>query len=964
MLNINDVVHGFRVKDRKEVPDIGATVVEMVYEKCGTRLLFLDREDDNKTFSIAFKTIPEDSTGVFHIIEHSVLCGSEKYPVKEPFVELLKGSLQTFLNAMTFPDKTMYPISTRNDKDFLNLMSVYMDAVLHPAILSNPNIFRQEGWHYELLSEEDELTRSGVVLNEMRGAFSSADELEMYHLTNMLYPDTCYRHESGGKPENITDLTYEQFLNAHAKYYHPSNAEIFLDGSVNIEDALALLDSYLSEYEPLGITFDIADQKPITPVERKTEYEIAPNEDPENKTRLALGFLSGKFDEQKKNIATEILINALTSTNESPLKKAVLDTGLCEDVATAPYDSVKQNMFIFEFRNVKDGKAEELSSAFKKAVSDIADGGIDRNLLEATLNNLEFKLREKDYGTSPRGIIYAITVLASTLYGGDAVSALSFSETFLELREELSTDYYENLLRKLILENGHCATLEMTPSPTLGEERIKKEKELLAKIKEGFTKEELQDIIKMNEELSAWQKSSDSPESLATIPALTLDDISERPEEIPERVTEVSGVKTLLHGIETSGIIYAEHYFDVSDLDSDGIFDLRLLIALLTNVKTQKHTAIELQNLINGKLGSLEVSIGQMTRKDGQTKVYAVVDSSVLESNKNVLSEMIGEVLYTSVYSDKEVLRNIVRQMKMESEDQFTSRGHVVGFTRAAACVSAEFAVSEYYSGYEAHLKIKALESSFDSVVDEVIERISRLPKRIFTKERLTLSLVGPASEEFAKELISGVADGERYDPVCKIKPFGVKKEGILIPAQVGFAEVAGNIELFGEEYTSTLAVIRSVLGFSYLWNEVRVQGGAYGVGLLTRTNGVVSYYSFRDPSPARSIGCYARSSEFLRAFADSGEDLTKFIIGAIGDSDPLTSPRLKGVLSTLRYLRGTTYEDVIESRRKMLSTDSNELRRIADILDKVSLEGAICIVAGKDKLAECGEIIDTVLEI
>ena len=965
MLNVQDKIHGFTVKKKTYVTDEGATLYEMEYDKCGTRLLFLDREDENKTFAITFKTIPEDSTGVFHIIEHSVLCGSAKYPVKEPFVELLKGSLQTFLNAMTFPDKTMYPISTRNDRDYLNLMSVYMDAVLHPAILSNPNIFRQEGWHYELKDGADgELTRSGVVLNEMRGAFSSADELELYHLTDMLYPDTCYHYESGGKPENIPELTYEQFVSSHAKYYHPSNAEIFLDGSVNLDDALSLLDSYLSEYEPLGVSFEIADQKPITPVERSVEYEIAPNENPENKTRLALGFLAGRFDEQKKNIASEILIGALTSTNESPLKKAVLETGLCEEMATVPYDSVKQNFVVFEFRNVKDGKCDELRERFNSIVSDIVKTGIDRKLLEATLNNLEFKVREKDFGSAPKGIVYAMNILASTLYGGDPTSALSFSECFNELRDALSGNYYEEVLSSVILENEHRAALIMTPSATLGEERTNREKAELAKIKAGFSKEEIDGILKMNEELALWQQTPDTPEKLATIPALSLSDISDKVDIIPEKVTDASGVKTLLHDIETSGIVYLEEYFDVSDLSEEEIFDLKILVSLFSNVKTERHSAIELQNLINSQLGSLSLSVTSMTKRNKDTKIFAVLSASVLDSKKGTLAEIIKEVLYTSSFTDKEVIRNIVRQMKMESEDQFTSRGHIVGFTRAAAGVSAEYAVNEYYSGYEAHLKLKALEKDFDSEFDALICRLDELSGRIFTRERLLISLVGPAKEDFAELLVNSAKSGGKYDPVCKIKPFGVHKEGILIPAQVAYAELCGSLFDIGEEYKSTLGVVKSLLGYGYLWNTVRVQGGAYGVGLLARNSGVMSYYSYRDPSPARSIECYKKSSEFLRAFADSGEDLTKFIIGAIGESDPLATPRLKGVIAATRYIRGVSYEDLVETRRDMLSTDRAELLRVADVLDKIASVGAICVIGGKDKLDACSEIIDTVLEI
>ena len=963
MLNANQTVHGFNVNKITEIHEIKARLIEMKHEKSGASLLFLDREDDNKTFSIAFKTIPEDSTGVFHIIEHSVLCGSEKYPVKEPFVELLKGSLHTFLNAMTFPDKTMYPISTRNDKDYLNLVSVYMDAVLHPAILNNPNIFLQEGWHYELSDETGELSRSGVVLNEMRGAFSSPDELEMYHITDMLYDGTCYQYESGGEPRCIPNLTYDEFVSAHKKYYHPSNSEIFIDGSVDLDATLSLLNEFLKDYDCQPADFPIGEITICKPQFRKTEYEISENESPENKTRLALGYLTYRFDEQKKALATSVLIDAIASTNESPLKKELLASGLCEEISVLPYDSVKQNALILEFRNVADGKEDELIELFNKKVANLVSDGIDKEMLEAALNSQEFRMREKDFGTLPRGIIYAMSTLETSLYGGDPGLNLSFSKSFDELRAALSTDYYEKLLSELILENENRATLVMTPSSTLGERRTAAEREELKEIKNAMTEDELQRIKAEDEALKLWQKSTDTEEALKTIPMLSREDITSNPERISTEISDVCGVTVISHPLVTDGITYLDLYFDVSDLSAEEIFDLRLLSSLILNVKTQDRTAIELQNLIKKELGSFEVRATTVT-KGHEAKIYAVVSASVLEVNKSSLFSILDEVLHKSEYSDKEVLKNILRQMKMESEDSFISSGNMAGFIRAAAGMSAESAVQEYYSGYEAHLSIKALDKNFEDEAEFALSRVSRLGNRIFVRNRATVSLTGDGDEQFVREIVSMLKCGDEYDPVCKIKPFGVKKEGIIIPAQVAFAECAANLNAIGESYTGSMNVVRTLLSYEYLWNEVRVQGGAYGVGLISRNNGNVAYYSYRDPSPARTIGCYRRAAEFLRTFAESGEDITKFIIGAVGDTEPLMTPRLKGSLATVRYLRGISDCDVVRAREQLVSTDSAELLRIADILEKVASEGSVCIVGGKDKLDACGDIIDTLLEI
>ncbi len=962
-MKINDKIHGFKITRITEISEISASLYEMEHEASGARLFFLDREDNNKTFAIAFKTIPEDSTGVFHIIEHSVLCGSEKYPVKEPFVELLKGSLNTFLNAFTFPDKTMYPVSSRNNKDFLNLMSVYLDAVLHPAILTNENIFRQEGWHYELDSPEGRLTRSGVVLNEMKGAFSSPEELGTYHLATMLYPDTCYRFESGGKPDVIPELTYESFLAAHAKFYHPSNSQIFLDGSVELDSALSLIDSFLSGYTRRETTDIIPKAAKIKPQKREIVYEISKGESTENKTRLQIGYMLAECTEQEKLVAASVLFGAICSTNESPLKKALIDSGLCEDVSFSLYESVRENSLILDFRNVKDGKCDELYRLFTSTVRELVTNGIDKELLSATLNRLEFKSREKDFGSSPKGLIYIMTMLETSLYGEEPAQNLSYGESYAAIREKLSGDYFESLLRSVILENEHRATLIMEPSSTLGEENAKKEAEELEGIKKAMSADELAEIIRINKELKEWQTKPDSEEALASLPALAIEDIEPTVEKIPQSVETIDGITALIQEINTNGIAYTEFLFDVSDLNEEEIFDLRVLVALLTDVDTEAHTALELQNKIKGELGSFGISVSPVT-KDGRAKLYLSVTASALDSSKHSIPEITEEILYTSIYKNKDVAKNILRQTKMSDEESFVMGGHLAAFGRACAYTSAEAALKEYYSGYEAYLKIKALNDDFDSRFDELSERMAALAERVFTKERLTVSLTGAADGEFTRALIAIIRSGGDFEAESKIKPLGVRREGILIPAPVAYASMALSLSTVGEELSGSLNVTRSLLSYGYLWNTVRVQGGAYGTGLIVRVGGNVGLYSYRDPSPARTVSCYKGSAEFLREFAESGESITKFIIGAVGDSSPLTSPRLQGSLAISRYLRGIDYEKECQTRREMLATDKDELLRIADIIEKITSTDAVCVVGGKEQLDACSDIIDTVLEL
>ncbi len=961
-MKTNEKIHGFKIYGITAVEEIQAKLYKMKHEKSGARLLFLDREDENKTFSIAFKTIPEDSTGVFHIIEHSVLCGSDRYTVKEPFVELLKGSLNTFLNAMTFPDKTMYPVASRNDKDFMNLMSVYLDAVFHPMILREPKIFSQEGWHYELDPESRALTRSGVVLNEMRGAFSSPDEVASYHIKEMLYPDTCYRYESGGEPEHIPELTYEMFRDAHQKYYHPSNSEIFLDGSVNISEALELIDSVLSEYDANDGEFIIPEQPPIKPQTREIRYEISPSEDPENKTKLVIGYLSSRFDEQEKNVAISVLLDAIASSNESPLKKAIIDSGLCEDMNFIPLDSIKQNSINVDFRNVKDGKCDELCALFEDTVKKICDTGIDKEMLEASLNSAEFRMKERDFGTLPAGIIYAMSTLETSLYGGEPSLNLSYEKSFSALREKLDSGYFESLLKSLFTDNSHKATLVMIPSSTLGEEKAKKEAEELLKIKNSLSQDELKNIIAKDEELKEWQKRADSKEDLAKIPQLNLSDISDEVEIIPQEVSKISGVKVLTQNVATNGIVYTELLFDVSDLTESEIFDLRLLVSLVENVKTEKRSAIDLQNLIKKELGSFDAGATPLTSKK-ETKLYFSISASALEAKKQAVIDITEEVLYSSVYTDKEAARNIIKQLKIASEESFISSGHHAGFRRATAYVNAESAIKEYYSGYEAHNSIKELEKNFDASFDALAQRLEALARRIFTRERLTVSLTGKPDAKYIKSLVSVIKAGEKIQPVCKIKPLGIRREGIVIPAQASYAELAANVCDFGETMRGSMNVARSLLSYGYLWGAVRVQGGAYGVGLIVRNNGNVGFYSYRDPSPERTLGCYREASAFLREFAESGEDITKFIIGAVGDASPLKTPKLKGLIATMNYLREITYEDECRIRKEMLCTSHNDLLGIAETIDKICEQNAVCVIAGKDKLDTC-KSLENILQL
>lgn len=956
-------LHGFEFISSREIPELRGVLHEAVYKKNGAKLLFIDREDANKSFAIAFKTIPEDDTGVFHILEHSVLCGSDKYPVKEPFVELLKGSLKTFLNAFTFPDKTMYPVSSKNDKDFLNLVDIYMDAVLHPLAVKKPEIFYQEGWHYELHGKEDEMIYKGVVFNEMKGAYSSADEVEMSEMSSMLYRDNCYGKDSGGNPKYIPTLTYEKFVAAHSKYYHPSNARIILDGSVDIEKTLALLDGFLSEYDYLEIDTDITPIEHKGHVEKTIEYEISPTEDPEGKARVCLGFLTSSFKERRLSVALSIATDAIAGTNDSPFKKAMLDSGLCEDVYFVPYDGVQDNSVMIEIKNVKRENMEEVKRLAIETISEIVKTGIDKAILNASFNSLEFRVREQDMATFPAGIAYSISALDTWLYGADPKDGLSFEDDIAYLRSMLESDFYEKILEKYILNSTHSATLYMIPSATLGEKREAEEREKLSAAKAKMSESELSEIINNTELLENWQKTPDSPEALATIPMVEIADISELPEKYDSEESVCCGVESVFTKTNSRGIVYTTLVFDLSDFDERELFALSILTELYKNVATDSHSASELQTKIKTELGGFSTGT-LVSSKNGLTTPYLQVAVSALASKLDSVVDIVGEVLLTSKFDDYDAIGKIIRQMKMGAQESVSAAGHSAAFLRASAYVSREAVINEHLEGIENYLKLKALDADYTTHAKALSGFLMELVGKIFTRKRLSVYYSGEKAEGYAEKLASIFPEGVDFERGSNIEPLGVRREGILIPAAISFASMAGDVLSYAEKMSGSFAVARSIASYEFLWNAIRVQGGAYGAGFIKRQNGMVGFYTYRDPNANRSVDIFKQTPEFLREFASEADNIDNFIIGAIGDSETLLTPKVVGALAIAARLRGETYEDKVRQRREILNTSGDDLLKVADILEQIVNVSGSCIIGGKAQLNAAKDKIDSIIEI
>lgn len=955
---------GFSLLRSKPLPEIGGTLHEMEHIKTGAKLIWLERPDDNKTFGIAFTTLPEDSTGVFHILEHSVLCGSDKYPVKEPFVELLKNSMNTFLNAMTFPDKTFYPVSSRNEKDFLNLMRVYLDAVFHPLIYSKPEIFYQEGWHYEF--DENEIpSYKGVVFNEMKGAYASADEQLAETINAMLFPDNCYRFSSGGDPAVIPDLTYESFLDAHRRFYSPSNSFIFLDGAMDIELVLSILDQeYLSTFERGNRIAPPAIQRCINAGTKRVAYELGQEESPDNRYRVSWGNVIGTYDDRETLIAMQVLSQVLCSSNQSPLPKCILEKGLAEDVVMRIQDGVLQPWVMLEVQNCAKENISEIEQTIKAELIRLSNDGLDHEQLTAQMANMEFRMRERDYGGMPRGLVFGFNALETWLYGGDPTANLEVGTLFDDLRAKLEQGHFEDLLRRLLMENPHTCQVIMEPSHTAGEERRQAEQKRLADEADSWTDSQRQSLKDRQARIQAWQESTDSPEALATLPRLDLKDISAEPEDIPTEVTEIAGVPVLKHEVACGGIVYCTLYFDLADRTEEELSAASMLCGLLGELPTETSTAEQLMNRKQLLCGMFQCQVRSFA-KDNQPdrcERKLCVSFSALESNLSDAIDLVAEIMTQTRFDCENAVLDILRQRKMMLMQQIVMAGHGLALGRMAAQTSMNGVVDEYTNGYQFYTWLKDQDENWNW--KNVHTCLTKTAEAVFCTSRLTVSVTGTdpnaaamITNKLSAQLCQGNA-GEKYN----IHPWGKRKEGIAIPADISFAVKGGTILDNGGTYNGILPLASRIIGLGYLWNTIRVQGGAYGAGLIARNTGLACCYSYRDPNAARSLEQYDGAAEFLRSICAEGTDLTGFIIGAVSDDSPLLTPRMQGMSADTRYWTGIDLASLRQRRKELLECSAGELTAVANSLEKTIADGGICVIGAQKQLEACN--LDSILTI
>ncbi|MCQ2558081.1 MAG: insulinase family protein [Oscillospiraceae bacterium] len=966
-MNINDLIHGFRVKYVQEQPEIHAKLWRMEYEKNGADLVWLEREDDNKTFAITFKTIPQDHTGVFHIIEHSVLCGSEKYPVREPFVELLKSSLQTFLNAFTFPDKTMYPVCSRNDKDFLNLIDVYMDAVLHPLSISDPNAFRQEGWHYEAESAEGELSFNGVVYNEMKGAFASSDEVLANEMGKLLAPDHCYGYCSGGDPEHIPELTYEGYKASHARFYHPSNSYIFLDGSMNLDAVLAKLDGFLSAYDRIDPQSEIPMLPPAEAVTKTVRYEIAPEEVQEDRVILAEGWVGPAYDEKVKNLALSILEDVLCGSNEAPLTKAILDEELAEDVCFVSSTGIQQTIPMLSVRNAAPENVDRIFALVDSTLKEQAEKGLDKELLSATINHLEFTTREKDFGAMPKGLVYGMMAMESWLYGGDPAMSYSYDECFRELREGVENGLFENLIREVYLNETGRVRLVMLPDPEVGNEKRKAEAQRCADAKSAMSEAQIQQVLDELAQLRIHQETPDTPEQLQSLPQLSLSDISEEVPYTKQNVYTIDGTTVLHNEVATDGITYAEILFNISDLPQSELSAVSFLSGILGQMPTENYTVLGLKTEIGSKMGNFETGVASFGEPKDllSCRSYLRTVISMLDSRRSDALAITQEILCRTRLDDGKLLLNHLRQDRQEKIESITMAGSSYAVRRIQSAESAKAYAAEQFSGVDYLRWMQKTEKDCAEDLSAFCAQLQQIYRRVFTRSRAVISITGEYDESFARAMLEMLPQGEgSAEAVAHYSLNAPVSEGIVIPADVGFAAKAININTIGEQYLPSFHVGAQYLNYGYLWNNVRVKGGAYGVGIRTAYDGDFYMSSYRDPAAAQTLQTFNGVGQDLRQLCESDESIDNYIISTIGETEPLLSPRLLGAQATGTWLSRRTNAQRAAARKKILHTTKDELKQFADVLDHACKEARVCVVGSKAAIEACGDVLTTITSI
>lgn len=953
------MVRGFQVDRAVYVKELDSQAYEMRHVQSGARLLYIQNEDDNKVFSISFRTTPTDSTGVPHICEHSTLCGSRKFPLKEPFVELVKGSLNTFLNAMTFPDKTMYPVASRNAIDFKNLMDVYLDAVFFPNMLKDKEVLMQEGWHYEMASADSPLTYSGVVYNEMKGVFSSPDAQLERHVMDNLFPDTTYGVESGGDPDCIPQLTQEAFAAFHAKYYHPANSYIFLYGDMDIDSTLAFInDEYLSHFHVELIDSAIARQIPTGSVIKSYPYGIANDEKTAHKTLHSLTYVVDDAIDTTLGLAFKVLTYVLLQSPAAPLKKALVDAGVGKDISGDFQDGLLQPLWSIAVNGSDPEEQEKILPVVRQVLEDMVAHGIDKTMLEGALNRVEFTLREADFAGRPKGLIYGIRCMDTWLYDKDPLEPLRYEDALKTLRAGMKNGYYEHILQKYILDNPYFALVSLVPQPGLTEEHDKAMAEKLAAYKATLSAADIEQIMAATQALKKRQAAPDSPEALLTIPTLSRSDLEQKAESIVMHEEDAAGIHICHVPDFTNGITYLNAYFDLHGMTAEDIPYVYLLSDLLGDLDTKEHSYMEIASLIDLHTGGIDSTVSAFSDRTDNKKYMPVfkLKTKVLSQNLDKAISLLKEISLDTVFTNTDRLVELIEETKAGWDMDAFRRGHTIVMHRVlsyvspveAFCDAGELSYYEFISRIAAQIRENSA---------AVAARLEQTMKKIFTRAAMTLEIT--SDEDDKNNAVSllpawtqALPAGEKQTSLCQFA-LTQKNEGIMTSGKVQYVAKGGNFRDHGYAYTGSLMVLDTILQYGYLWTEIRVQGGAYGAFTRFYDNGDMVLCSYRDPNLGHSIDAYNALADYLDDFNVSDREMTKYVIGTLSRIDIPLTPSLRGDKAMNRYFTGTTQEAAQARRDQLLQTTAADIRALAPLIRAVMKDNNVCVMGNEAKIRQ-----------
>lgn len=968
-MTIHDLAE-YEILDEHRVEDVQSDGFILRHKKSGARIAILSNNDDNKVFYIGFRTPPEDETGVPHIIEHTTLCGSKKFPVKDPFIELAKGSLNTFLNAMTYPDKTVYPVASCNDQDFKNLMDVYLDAVFNPNITKYEEIFKQEGWHYELTGKDDELKINGVVYNEMKGAYSSPDEVLSSQIYRSLFPDNTYSKDSGGNPEYIPKLTYEAYLDFYHKYYHPSNSYIYLYGDMDVVERLEWLDKeYLSLYDYKKVNSEINKQPAFDEIKNvEAQYSITMDDSQENKTYLSYNRVVGDSLDEMLYQAFDVLDYALVSSPGAPVKQALIDAGIGDDVYGSYDAGILQPVFSFVAKNANASQADEFESIIENTLKEVVKTGINKEALLAGINSSEFKFREADFGQFPKGLLFGLNCLDSWLF--DDMKPFIHLEclgTFAKLRKAVDTDYFEKLIQEYLLDNTHGSSVTVKPKRGLGNEREEVLAKELSDYKASLSDEEIKKLIEDTEHLKKYQEEPSSDEDLRKLPMLTRADMKKNAMPFSNIEDELLDVKVVRHDIESNGIDYISFLFDAGDFAQSELGYLGFFTNALGLVSTEKYSYTDLANATNIYTGGISTGTASHPDiKDRNNFVFKFeVKLKVLEKNLDKALELMEQMLLSSDFTDTKRLGELVAQIKARLQANLSSSGHLVAAMRSMSSFSRYALYQDELKGVAFYRSICRIEKELSESPKSVSDKLAAIAKKLFARNRMLISFTGNNeaygnAKPSLKKVITGFNKMSAVGNQAEVH-FNTAKEAFIDASQIQYVAKTGDFICEGYEYTGALRLLRIILSYDYLWINVRVKGGAYGCMNTFLRSGESYFVSYRDPNLSDTFDVYDRIPEYIKSFSPDERDMTKYIIGTFSALDTPMNPEAKGSRSLSAYLEGITYEQIQKERNEILNAQPEDIRRLADLVEAVLKKDSICVIGNENMIKESAGLFENV---